>query len=93
MRGEARRVTGLYEEKLKQFGKVVNPGFFEYEDEAIKAASILKKEEVDAIVFIELAYQKGLIPMRALLQFDIPIIIWNSQLVDEWQACRRQQAH
>jgi len=84
MRGEARRVTGLYEEKLKQFGKVVNPGFFEYEDEAIKAASILKKEEVDVIVFIELAYQKGLIPMRALLQFDIPIIIWNSQLVDEF---------
>ena len=84
MRGEARRVAGLYEEKLKQFGKVVNPGFFEYEDEAIKAASKLKREEVDAIVFVELAYQKGLIPMRALLQFDIPIIIWNSQLVDEF---------
>jgi L-arabinose isomerase len=84
MRGEARRVTGLYEEKLKQFGKVVNPGFFEYEDEAVKAASVLKKENVDVIVFIELAYQKGLIPMRALLEFDIPIIIWNSQLVDEF---------
>ena len=84
MRGEARRVTGLYEEKLKQFGKVVNPGFFEYEDEAVKAASVLKKEDVDIIVFIELAYQKGLIPMRALLEFDIPVIIWNSQLVDEF---------
>ncbi len=84
MRGEAHRVTGLYAEKLKKFGKVVNPGFFEYEDEAIKAASVLKKEDVDVIVFIELAYQKGLIPMRALLQFDIPIIIWNSQLVDEF---------
>jgi L-arabinose isomerase len=84
MRGEARRVAGLYEEKLKQFGKVVNPGFFEYEDEAVRAASTLKAEEVDAIVFVELAYQKGLIPMRALLQFDIPIIIWNSQLVDEF---------
>jgi len=84
MRGEARRVTGLYEEKLKKFGKVVNPGFFEYEDEALRAASVLKKEEVDVIVFIELAYQKGLIPMRALLQFDVPIIIWNSQLIDEF---------
>jgi L-arabinose isomerase len=84
MRGEARRVAGLYEEKLKKFGKVINPGFFEYEDEAHKAASALKREEVDVIVFIELAYQKGLIPMRALLQFDVPIIIWNSQLVDEF---------
>jgi L-arabinose isomerase len=84
MRGEARRVTGLYEEKLKPFGRVINPGFFEYEDEALRAATVLTREDVDVIVFIELAYQKGLIPMRALLQFDIPIIIWNSQLVDEF---------
>ena len=35
-------------------------------------------------MFIELAYQKGLIPMCALLPFDIPIIILNSQLVDEF---------
>jgi L-arabinose isomerase len=84
MRGEAQRVTGLYEEKLKKFGRVVNPGFFEYEDEAVRAASKLKSEDVDVIVFIELAYQKGLIPMRALLQLDVPIIIWNSQLVDEF---------
>jgi hypothetical protein len=40
MRGEARRVTGLYEEKLKQYGKVVNPGFFEHE----KVAAMLGME-------------------------------------------------
>ena len=84
MRPEARRVTTLYEDKLKKFGKVVNPGFFEYENEAVRAASVLKEEQVDVIVFIELAYQKGLIPMRALLDFDIPIIIWNSQLVRDF---------
>jgi len=84
MRREARRVTKLYEEKLKQFGTVVNPGFFEYEDEAVHAASFLKREQVDVIVFIELAYQKGLIPMRALMDFDIPIIIWNTQLVSDF---------
>lgn len=84
MRDEARRVTALYAEKLSQFGAVVNPGFVEYEDQAFQAASHLKKEAVDVIVFIELAYQKGLVPMRALLQFDAPIIIWNTQLISEF---------
>jgi len=84
MRGEARRVAKLYEDKLKPFGTVINPGFFEYENEAIKAASVLKREGVDLVVIIELAYQKGLIPMRALLDFDIPIIIWNTQLIEEF---------
>jgi L-arabinose isomerase len=84
MRPEARKVATLYENKLKKFGKVINPGFFEYENEAVRTASVLKQEQVDVIVFIELAYQKGLIPMRALLDFDIPIIIWNSQLVDDF---------
>jgi L-arabinose isomerase len=84
MRPEAKKVAKLYENKLKKFGKVVNPGFFEYENEAVRTASVLKEEQVDVIVFIELAYQKGLIPMRALLDFDIPVIIWNSQLVDNF---------
>ncbi len=84
MRGEARRVTKLYEEKLKNFGKVICPGFFEYEDEAARTADALRKENVDVIVFIELAYQKGLIAMRALLDFDVPIIVWNTQLVSEF---------
>ncbi len=84
MRGEARRIAKLYEDRLKPFGTVINPGFFEYENEAIKASSVLKREEVDVIVVIELAYQKGLIPMRALLDFDIPIIIWNTQLIEEF---------
>jgi L-arabinose isomerase len=84
MREEARRVAGRYAEKLKRFGRVVHPGFFEYEEEAIKAARALKAEAVDVVVFIELAYQKGLIPMRALLELEAPLIIWNSQLVNEF---------
>lgn len=84
IREEAKRVTALYAETLKRFGTVVNPGFFEYEPEAVQVAAQLKQAEVDVIVFIELAYQKGLIPMRALLQFDVPIIIWNTQLISEF---------
>jgi L-arabinose isomerase len=84
MREEARKVAGRYAEKLKAFGRVVHPGFFEYEAEAVKAARALKAESVDAVVVIELAYQKGLIPMRALLELEAPIIVWNAQLVNEF---------
>jgi L-arabinose isomerase len=84
MREQARKVAGRYAEKLKPFGRVVHPGFFEYEGEAVKAARALKAEGVDAVVLIELAYQKGLIPMRALLELEAPIIIWNAQLVNEF---------
>ena len=62
----------------------MNPGFFEYENEAVRVASQLKTEQVDVIIVIELAYQKGLIPMRALLDFDLPIIVWNTQLVQDF---------
>jgi L-arabinose isomerase len=86
IREEARRAAGRYAEKLKSFGRVVHPGFFEYEPEAVKAARALKAEEVDVVVVVELAYQKGLIPLRALLEIgsDVPLIVWNSQLVDEF---------
>ncbi len=84
LRAEACKVAERYAEKLKGFGRVVHPGFFEYEAEAVKAARALKAENVDVVVVVELAYQKGLIPMRALLELDVPIIVWNSQLVDEF---------
>jgi L-arabinose isomerase len=84
MRGEARKVASRYAEKLSRFGAVINPGFFEYESEAAKAAEVLKREGADCVVVIEIAYQKGLIPMRALRELSVPIIIWNTQLVDEF---------
>ncbi len=84
MRPEARRVADLYAQKLERFGKVVHPGFFEHEHEAVRVARELKAQEVDLVVVVELAYQKGLIPMRALLELDVPLVIWNSQLVDEF---------
>ena len=87
MREECKRVVTLYEEKLKTLkglGTIVSTGFFEYEHEAAKAASLLKREEVDVIIFIELAYQKGTTAMRALFELNVPIIVWNTQLVREF---------
>ena len=84
IRAEARKVAERYADKLKGLGRVVHPGFFEYEPEAVKAARALKAEGADVVVVVELAYQKGLIPLRALLELDVPIIVWNTQLVDEF---------
>lgn len=50
MREEARKAANRYAEKLKSFGKLVHPGFFEYEDEAAKVARALEAEEVDVVV-------------------------------------------
>ena len=82
MRDEARRVAARYAAKLGRFGAVVNPGFFEYEDEAARAARELAAKAVDCVVVVELAYQKGLIPLRALRELPVPVIVWNAQLVD-----------
>jgi L-arabinose isomerase len=84
MREECRRVARVYEERLKPLGRVVSTGFFEHEPEAAKAASLLKSEGADVVILVELAYQKGLIPMRALLALDVPVIVWNTQLVPEF---------
>jgi L-arabinose isomerase len=84
MREQARQAAARYARTLEGFGRVVHPGFFEREQEAVKAARAMKAEAVDVVVVVELAYQKGLIPMRALLELEAPLVIWNSQLVNEF---------
>ncbi len=84
IREQARSIAKRYGETLSHLGAVVNPGFFENEAEAVKAGRMLKEKGVDCVVLIEIAYQKGLIPLRALRELDVPLIIWNAQLVDEF---------
>jgi L-arabinose isomerase len=84
IRDQARAITKRYEAKLTPFGKVVNPGLVENEADAVKAGRALKDAGVDCVVLVEIAYQKGLIPMRALRELDVPLIIWNAQLVEEF---------
>jgi hypothetical protein len=44
MREEARRAAERYAQKLRQIGRVVHPGFFESESEAVQAARLLAAE-------------------------------------------------
>ena len=84
IRDQARAVAKRYAQKLERFGTVVSPGFFEDEEEAVKAGRMLEAHGVDCVVLVEIAYQKGLIPLRALRGLHVPIIVWNTQLVEEF---------
>ncbi len=71
------RIAGI----LAPYGEVINPGFVEYEPDADRATEAFNGAGVDLIIALELAYQKGIIPMRTLLRTQAPILIWNTQQI------------
>lgn len=81
MRPKMAQATDRIAEILKPYGEIVNPGFVEYEPDADRATQMFNAEGVDLIVAIELAYQKGIIPMRTLLRVHAPILVWNTQQI------------
>jgi L-arabinose isomerase len=81
MRPKMAQATDRIAEILKPYGEIVNPGFVEYEPDADRATQMFNAESVDLIVAIELAYQKGIIPMRTLLRVQAPILVWNTQQI------------
>jgi L-arabinose isomerase len=81
MRPKMAEATNRIAEIFRPYGEVVNPGFVEYEPDADKATQIFHAEGVDLVVAIELAYQKGIIPMRTLLRVQAPILVWNTQQI------------
>ncbi|MGA2237918.1 MAG: hypothetical protein ABSG74_01770 [Candidatus Bathyarchaeia archaeon] len=66
---------------LSTYGEIVNPGFVEYEPDAERAAQIFNAASVDLIIVVELAYQKGIIPIRTFLNTKAPILVWNTQQI------------
>ena len=81
MRPKMSDATDRIAKILSQYGEIVNPGFIEYEPDADKATQVFNSSEVDLIIVIELAYQKGIIPMRTLLRVNAPILVWNTQQI------------
>ena len=53
----------------------------EEEHQAIAAARMFNAADVDLIVAMELAYTKGMIPARALLETTQPVLVWNAQTI------------
>jgi len=81
MRPKMAEATDRIAEMLKPYGEIVNPGFVEYEPDADRATQMFNAENVDLVIAIELAYQKGIIPMRTLLRVNAPILVWNTQQI------------
>lgn len=75
------QATNDLAKRLSEYGDVVNPGFVEYEPDAERAAQQFNEANVDLIVVVELAYQKGTVPMRAILGTKAPILVWNTQQI------------
>jgi L-arabinose isomerase len=66
---------------LAAYGDVVHAGLVEEEAQAAAAARLFNAEEVDVIVALELAYTKGLVPARCLLDTTAPVLVWNTQMI------------
>ena len=66
---------------LGRFGDVVHAGLVEEEAHAAAAARLFNAEDVDIIVAMELAYTKGIVPARCLIDTTAPVLVWNAQRI------------
>ncbi len=66
---------------LAEFGDVVHAGLVEEEHQAAAAARLFNAEDVDIIVALELAYTKGVVPARCLIDTTAPVLVWNAQKI------------
>lgn len=66
---------------LSEYGEVVHAGLVEDETQAAAAARLFNAEDVDLIVAMELAYTKGVVPARCLIDTTAPVLVWNAQKI------------
>jgi len=66
---------------LAEYGDVVHAGLVEEEHQAAAAARLFNAEDVDVIVALELAYTKGVVPARCLIDTTAPVLVWNAQKI------------
>lgn len=81
MRPAASAAAQEIADALGAYGDVVQPGLVEEEEQAAAAARLFNAEDVDIIVALELAYTKGLVPARCLLDTTAPVLVWNTQKI------------
>ena len=81
MRPAATAAAQEIADTFAQWGEVVHAGLVEEESQATAAARLFNAADVDLIVAMELAYTKGLVPARALLDTTAPVLVWNAQKI------------
>lgn len=73
----ADRICGI----LSEYGETVCPPLVEEEHQAETAAQMFNAEGVDIIVAVEVAYTKGIVPVRCFLNTTAPVLVWNTQQI------------
>ncbi len=81
MRPAATAAAREIADALGEYGDVVHAGLVEDEPQAAAAARLFNAEDVDIIVALELAYTKGMVPARCLIDTTAPVLVWNTQKV------------
>jgi L-arabinose isomerase len=73
----ADRIGGI----LANYGDTVCPPLVEEEHQAEAAAQMFNAAGVDVIVAVEVAYTKGVVPVRCFLNTTAPVVVWNTQQI------------
>jgi len=73
----ADRIGGI----LANYGETVCPPLVEEEHQAEAAAQMFNAAGVDVIVAVEVAYTKGVVPVRCFLNTTAPVVVWNTQQI------------
>jgi L-arabinose isomerase len=81
MRPAATAAAQAIADLLGEYGHVVHAGLVEEEQQAAAAARLFNAEDVDLIVAMELAYTKGIVPARTLIDTTAPVLVWNAQKI------------
>lgn len=81
MRPVAQKVADRIGEILAEYGETVCPPLVEEEHQAEAAAQMFNAQEVDIIVAVEVAYTKGVVPVRCFLNTTAPVLVWNTQQI------------
>jgi L-arabinose isomerase len=81
MRPVAQKVADRIGGILAEYGETVCPPLVEEEHQAESAAQIFNAEGVDIIVAVEVAYTKGIVPVRCFLNTTAPVLVWNTQQI------------
>ena len=67
---------------IGQYAETVCPPLVEEEYQAEAAAQRFNSEGVDLIIAVEVAYTKGLVPIRCFLNTTAPVLVWNTQQIE-----------
>ena len=81
MRPMAQKVADRIGEILAEYGETVCPPLVEEEHQAEEAAQMFNAQGVDIIVAMEVAYTKGVVPVRCFLNTTAPVLVWNTQQI------------